>query len=144
MVRLAVRKNRQSQDIAADHQPENLGGNQSRSPVRLLRREVVVRERVTNDFEGEEFTNRPGQTRVSQRRSDGRDEGWLELGVPNSQNGPDESFAETAAATSGDRLKHSWQSEGECDSGEEELLLVFKVMVNQGRIYSGFSCDGTH
>ena len=34
--------------------------------------------------------------------------------------------------------------ENESFRGEEELLLVFKVMVNQGRIYSGFSCDGTH
>ena len=37
LLRLAVHQDRQPQDVAADHQPQNLGGNQTRSPVRFLR-----------------------------------------------------------------------------------------------------------
>ena len=140
----AVHQGRQSQHIAADQQPENLRCDQTCAPVRFLGRQVVARQDMTDDFEGEELADRSGQGLIGQGGADRRHERRLKLGVPDPEDGSDESLTEIVPVSGSDLLEHPRQPKRKRDRGEEELLLAVEVVVDQGRIHSGFSRDPTH
>ena len=70
VLRPAVRQNRHSQHMAAHQQAQNLRCDQTCAPVRLLGWQVVATQHLTDDFEGEELTDRPRQGGVSQGGAD--------------------------------------------------------------------------
>jgi hypothetical protein len=47
----------QLQHVTADYQPENLGGDEARTSVRLLWWQFVAAQHMTDNFEREEFTD---------------------------------------------------------------------------------------
>jgi hypothetical protein len=54
---LAIHERGQSQYIAADHQAQNLGGNQARTPVSLVRGQIVSAQYAANHLQSEELAD---------------------------------------------------------------------------------------